>query len=413
MAYVVQSYLVDPLPFELEAVAPSGIININDGKVTAVRKFRLMWKHFEEFQLRVLGKWYQENDDGEFLKNWYPTLPAFYPDKLQRFSISAVSVNPVIEESDKCSFNNDANILGGDDETVYVTSQPITDLISKEQLEGFYYSVDEGAAQFGDRYVVCEVLYSEPDWDCNSEHLDGILRNTGIRSEINPSYEVYTVPSRSLVFSDMEKVTTEGETVDRALKDDTKAYIIVPKGDVIVHWSNVPVSLLCRIHSHLDNYRGKVNHEEWGSILYCGRISDAESTTNDECQFFPPETLMFVDYEEDLSRRTYGFSNQYLGRDMNTTTLKLYFKFKKIPELVPENIGNEQSGSSSAEGLDPDLVADSGIFYGWNHMPTDHSTDGAAVTRWMRVKQEVGGQEKDLFERVDFLNIMNPSIYPE
>jgi hypothetical protein len=297
----------------------------------------------------------------------------------------------------------------GGDETTYVTSQPVTDLLSNEQLEGYYYSVDEGAAEFGDRYVVCQVQYSEPEWDCNSEHINDILRNTGIRVEINPSYETYTAPSRSLVFSDLEKVTEDGKEVDRQLKDDTKAYIIIPKADIIVHWSNIPVSLLCRIYSHLDNYRGKVNHLEWGSLFYCGGTDDGSPATDETCTFFPPETLMFVDYEEDLSRRTHGFSNKYFSRDMNTTTLKLYFKAKKIPNLDPASVGTDDPGSSDAS---PDTTLSAIDYYGWNHMPADHSNDGAAVERWMRVKQVVGGEEKDLFERVDFTNLMNPAIYP-
>ncbi len=84
----------------------------------------------------------------------------------------------------------------------------------------------------------CHVNYAEPEWDCASDDLESlILFNTGIRAEIQPSYEVYTMPSRTLFFSDLPETGEDGSENDRTLKDDTKAYTIIPKMDITVHWS--------------------------------------------------------------------------------------------------------------------------------------------------------------------------------
>jgi hypothetical protein len=359
---------VDALPFNVVPVHPSGIPQISDGKVSVVRQFQVEWENVEELMLRVLGKFYEAG------VTEFPVLPAKYPSN--NYSLYATSVSVDMSKSSACSFNNDSEES---------TPAPIDDLESIQKMEKYYYANPEFDDKNDEFLAVVSVTYTEAEWDCTEATVGGLLPNTGVRTEINPSYEVYTLPSRMLFFSDM----TQSDDVDNGLKDDTKAYTIIPKEDVIVHWSNVPTEALCKIYDHLAKYRGKVNTSVFGAIFYCGEQQSGSGSSAGGCEFYPAETLMFVDYEEDFSRRTQGFGEAY----MNTTTLKLHFKVKHITVL-------DEAG---------EIIEN----HGWNHMPFDHSGAGADIDRWGRVKVRVGSDEKDLFEKTDFTDIMNPPVYDE
>ncbi len=363
---------VDSLPFEVTPVHPSGVPQISDGKVTVTRQFFVEWENVEEFMLRVMGKFYEAG------VTEFPVLPAKYPSN--NYSLYATSVSVDMNKSATCSFNNDSEEL---------RSEPIDDLESIQKMEKYYFSNTEFTGDNAELRAVVAVTYTEAEWDCTEFTVGGLLPNTGVRTEINPSYEVYTLPSRTLFFSDME----QADDVDNGLKDDTKAYTIIPKEDVIVHWSNIPTEALCKIYDHLAKYRGKVNNGVFGAIFYCGEQGSGSGSSPGGCQFYPAETLLFVDYEEDFSRRTQGFGEAF----MNTTTLKLHFKVKHITVLADSGPG---AGEVAAE-------------YGWNHMPFDHTGAGADIDRWGRVKVKTGDADKDLFEKADFTDIMNPPVYDE
>lgn len=362
---------VDALPFDVTPVHPSGVPQISDGKVTVARQFQVEWENVEELMLRVMGKFYEAG------VTEFPVLPAKYPSN--NYSLYATSVSVDMSKSSACSFNNDSEES---------TPAPIDDLESIQKMEKYHFSNPAFSGQNDELKAVVSVTYTEAEWDCTEATVGGLLPNTGVRTEINPSYEVYTLPSRTLFFSDME----QADDVDNGLKDDTKAYTIIPKEDVIVHWSNIPTEALCKIYDHLAKYRGKVNNGVFGAIFYCGDQSGSGSSPGG-CEFYPTETLLFVDYEEDFSRRTQGFGEAF----MNTTTLKLHFKVKHITVLADSGPG---VGEVAAE-------------YGWNHMPFDHTGAGADIDRWGRVKVRTGDTEKDLFEKADFTDIMNPPIYDE
>jgi len=361
---------VDDLPFFVTPVHPSGVPQISDGKVSVVRQFQVEWENVEEFMLRVMGKFYEAGITG------LPVLPAKYPSN--NYSLYATSVSVDIGKSASCSFNNDS---------AESYPAPIVNLESIPKMERYYFTNAAFTGDNSELKAVVSVTYTEAEWDCTEDAVSGILPNTGVRTEINPSYEVYTLPSRTLFFSDME----QADDIDNGLKDDTKAYTIIPKEDVIVHWSNIPTEVLCTIYDHLAKYRGKVNTSVFGGIFFCTESSGSGSGPG--CNFYPVETLLFVDYEEDFSKRTQGFGETF----MNTTTLKLHFKVKHITVLADSGPG---AGEVAYE-------------YGWNHMPYDHSGAGADIDRWGRVKVKVGSSDKDLFEKADFSDIMNPPVYDE
>lgn len=379
---VVTKYQANELGFDVTPIHPSGVPQISDGKVSAFRTFQVRWENVEEFMLRVLGKFYDEG------VTEYPVLPAKYPSNNYTLSASSISVD--MSKSSTCGFNNAYQFVDPEENVTPADSGPIQNLHDLVAMERYYFTQDAQEYKNEDLTATVTVTYTENEWDCTAETLDGLLPNTGVRTEINPSYEVYTLPSRTLFFSDME----QADDVDNGLKDDTKAYAIIPKEDVIVHWSNIPTESLCLIYDHLAKYRGKVNNGVFGAIFYCGEQSGSVSGSSPGgCQFYPAETLLFVDYEEDFSRRTQGFGETF----MNTTTLKLHFKVKHITVLADSGPG---VGEVSAE-------------YGWNHMPFDHTGNGADIDRWGRVKVKTGDADKDLFEKADFTDILNPPVYDE
>jgi hypothetical protein len=213
-------------------------------------------------------------------------------------------------------------------------------------------------------FAVVTVNYSDPEWDCVGAIDSHLQPDTAISVQINPAYEMFTLPNRNLVWADVSG--------DRELKADSYAYKIIPKSDVIVSWYNLPVTQLAAIADSLKAFRGTVNENAFGDTLFC---TDA-SASDDDANLFPAETLMFIDFEEDRSKRTTGFGNSL----MDTTMLKLHFKEKDIVE-----------GSNH---------------FGWNHLFLDHGKNGVASSCWSRVKQTLGGgSEVDLFELKDFTNI--------
>lgn len=387
---------VDSMPFEVTPVHPSGVPQIADGKVTVVRQFQVKWENTEEFMLRVLGKYQQRStetpDTGHDDLVAFPVLPARYPSNSYNLYASSVSVD--MSKSSQCSFNNDIDSESGGD------SVPVDDIQDYDRLEKYYFAEDSAVSKNSDLFSVVSVTYTEAEWDCTQFDGAEILVNTGVRTEVNPSYEVYTLPSRNLFFSDM----TQSDEVDNSLKDDTKAYTIIPKEDIIVHWSNIPVGKLCSIYNHLSKYRGKVNSCVFGATFFCMRESDLCSGSCPPgetcCEAYEKETLLFMDYEEDFSRRTQGFDNgdrliEPPRNNMNTTTLKLHFKCKSVKVM-----SEEEPGEVAAE-------------YGWNHMPFDHSATGSDIDRWGRVKVKTGDTDKDLFEQIDFRGMFEPLIYED
>jgi hypothetical protein len=364
----------------VEAVYPSSLPTAEGGRVRAQRKFLCPAKKAMELGLRCLGKFWQSatyvDDDGWTITAYdYPVLPARYPS--DQLTLFANSFSISTDESSKCSFNMEAIRLD--------TQEKMHFLMDYTHVEKMYFIKEESLEFLVDEPKATVIVdYVDPDWDCY-EH-EELAPGTAISSEYNPSYETYTVPSRNLVFVDMAG--------DNKLKDDTKAYMIIPKGDLIVHWHNIPVSLLCEIQNHLVAFRGKVNSEEWGALLHSPGIQ--ESSTG--CELFPAETVLFVDFEEDRSRRTTGFgplpqvdldhNTSFFDKpDMNTTTLKLNFKVKWV----------KQPEESEAD-------------YGWNHYPVDHAKAGIAAERWARVKMRVGDTLLDLFEQKSFSDILYPTF---
>ena len=325
--------MFDDYDFEVEAVNPSGIVSVSDGKVSATRKFAVRSENAEELGLRLLGKY--------FLDGFYetPVLPAKYPS--ERFSLVAKSFD--IEQLSACKFELPNDLVF------------ITDLEDEGQLE--QYLTGENST---DSHAVVTVQYSEPDWDCDG--VEGVEAETALSLEINPAYEMFTLPNRNLIWD----IAVEG---DREFKGDSYAYKIIPKSDVIVSWHNIPVSEMNIVLNGLKEYRGTVNEFSWGSVLFC------ESSGAD---IFEPETLMFIDAEEDRSKRTTGFRGPTWT--MDTTTLKLHFKEKDIFE--------------------------DNMHYGWNHLFLDNSKNGASVTSlWTKVRKKNGTETSPLFELKSFANI--------
>jgi hypothetical protein len=333
--------MFDDYNFEVEAKLGSGIVSSSEGKVSATRIFIVLSKHAEELGLRLLGKW---------ASNVYvsPVLPAAYPSSY--FTMVAKSFS--IEQISACCFN--VNVEEG--------GPFITDLESRSEMERYW---GEDTEENKKCFAVVTVAYSEPEWDCTG---NGIQEETGISVEINPAYEMFTLPNRNLVWADL--------TTEKELKADSYAYKVIPKSDVIVSWHNIPVLDLPIIFEKLKNFRGTVNESAWGALLFCLEGQGSEADGN----IFEPETLMFINYEEDRSKRTTGFANSL----MDTTTIKLHFKEKDI--LDGEN------------------------HFGWNHLYLDHGKASAAPIQsaWARVKQSLGGgQYEDLFKKEDFSQILN------
>ena len=394
--------------YPVESIEPSGLIGTSSGKLSVTRQFKLSCKYAESFALRMMGKW-RGNGDDEIYD--VPEMPAPYPAGQQSlirefgyFNLLASDFS--IRPTDATCFNN-ASMEGGT-----FSPRNITDPADLIQMEKYWLEAVSEAAEpandgsAGDCGCMCivTIIYTESPCDCWHDiwnDFEGlflnILANTCVSTERNPSYEMYTLPNRTLYWAELVGDRPDGMSdedwdalkVDKQLKGDSYAYQIIPKADITVSWHFVPVKYLCFIETHLTEYRGQVNKYAWGSVLNCNLSLDgteadpdgSSSGSGDVC-LYEPETLLFVDYAEDRSRRTTGF----IG--MDTTTLKLTFKQKRI-------IRPEQENS----------------VVGWNHLFTDRNRQDQEFSPWQRVGIDVGGGSfADLFPMKDFIDILNPTL---
>jgi hypothetical protein len=401
--------------FPVEAIAPSGLIQYQSGHATSTRKFKVPCKNAEEFALRQMGKFLLiDTEDLDFPAVYkVPVLPAPFPfdgsgilgyGQLNLVATS-FSINPVAA----CCFNIRYLEEDSGDERL----NQITDPTAIGQMERYFYTVAEEAGQDQEDIDAensecdCEVIigYEENPCDCASFNNSSgewevhaeLLPNTCIAVERNPAYEMFTLPNAALVWKDLPS-GTESEQAARQLKADSYAYKIIPKADIIVSWHNVPVKHLCAIENHLKEFRGTVNDLHWGDVLFC----DAEPVEPSACGCaqYEPETIMFVDFQEDRAKRTDCFggmavSNQW---NMNTTTLKLFFKQKRIERETPT-----ASYSDSDDCPDGNDLA-----YGWNHLFLDRAPE-LGGGQWARVAIS-GGTEDPVFPLKSFSNIMYPDL---
>lgn len=372
--------------FDVQAVHPSGLITYQSGKATSQRKFKVPAEHAEEFALRMIGKFYDTSEFGPE----FPALPAPFPfdstANLGYGQLNLVASDFSIEALSVCSFNNTHTAEGSDD----VESDLITDPTLLSQMERYFD--DEVDSDNSDSHSIVVITYAENPCDCavfnyttkQWEVHEEILPHTCISVERNPAYEMFTLPNGNLVWEDI------ADADNRRLKADSYAYKIIPKADIIIHWNNVPVNRICQIETHLTQFRGCVNEQAWGGQLFCDYVAGS----GEGCSEYEPETILFVDWQEDRSKRTDAFGGMRIGDqddNRNTTTLKLFFKQKRIFEAA--NTSNSRSDD------DVDRV------YGWNHLFLDRET-GDDV--WMRVLVETTGLP--LFPLRSFSTIMNPTF---
>jgi hypothetical protein len=393
--------------FPVEEILPSVLPSYSSGRVTASRTFSIPCIHAEEFCLRMIGKFYDitlGGGSGPFT----PQIPAPYPfnsgGDTGYGQINIIATSFSIEALSECCFDN-TYVL--EDETT--TASLITDPTSiLQQAHFFAILLGEGATN--DR-CLCKVTinYSENPCDClafnNSDQLwevnEYVLPGTCLSVERNPAYEMLTLPNGNLIWKDLPS-STEDEQIARQLKSDSYAYKIIPKADIIVHWHNVPVRNMCAIENHLREFRGTVNSQPWGDVLQCD--AEPEDSAACGCGQYEPETIMFIDYQEDRSQRTDAFggfssSGDFSAKNMNTTTLKLIFKQKRIERPTP-------TASYSDTNPCPDNDDEA---YGWNHLFFDRNTEDDSPGEWMRVAVD-NATEDPLFPLKNFVDIFYPVL---
>lgn len=374
--------------FRVEAVHPSGLLVYQSGHASTSRKFKLPCENAEELALRLLGKFYDPYDTE------LPRLPAPFPLDYNGTSgygqLNMVASGFNIEPVSAACFN----VLWEQDLT---DQHHIDNPVSFSHSEAYFYrtppdDIPEPPEECC--HCILTVTYEENPCDCITWDEDTgeweahpfILPNTCISVERNPSYEMFTLPNGNLVWADLPAGP------DRRLKQDSFAYKIIPKADIIVSWHNVPVNKLCQIESHLKEFRGHVNDGVWGEQLFCDDVGIGSEVEG--CSYYESETILFIDFQEDRQFRTDAFGGMRsdgAASNRNTTTLKLMFKQKRV--VVPANLSNSSSDDDVEQVV------------GWNHLFLDRES---GVDSWMRVQVESTGE--DLFPKRSFNTIMYPLL---
>ena len=388
--------------FDVIAIDPSGFLNYQSGKASSSLKFKMSCEHAEEFALRQMGKFWTAAAPS-------PVLPVPFPfDEITdqprgygRMNLVATgfSIEPL---SAACFGNNLADRAASVGDPADINTMAL------------YFDEGEGADNSCCECIVT-LTYEENPCDCcgydNTNNAsptyrqwvahDDILPGTCVSVERNPAYEMVTLPSANLVWKDLPSSTVD-EQASRQLRSDSYAYRIIPKADIIASWHNVPVRNLCAIENHLKRFRGSVNDLAWGDVLQCDAAPVAPTACG--CGQYEPETIMFIDFQEDRSKRTDSFGGNFLvagdtTNNMNTTTLKLIFKQKRVEKPTP-------TASYSDSDDCPD---DNDEAYGWNHLMFDRDSDDTFGAEWMRVSVD-NEEESPLFPLKSFSDIFYPVL---
>lgn len=404
--------------FAVEPVHTSGMIQYQSGHATSVRKFKILCEFAEEFALRQIGKYFAyDPEDAEEVLYGSPVLPAPFPfdgtAALNYGRVNLVATSFSIEPLSGCCFK----VRYTTEETGSARQTNVADPTDLQQMEGYFAKTSEFPGGDGDDideensdcFCIVNITYEENPCDCVAfnnttkewEAHEFILPNTCLAVERNPSYEMFTLPTANLIWKDLPGETDE-EQAARQLKSDSFAYMVIPKADIIVHWNNVPVRHLCAIENHLRSFRGKVNLAAWGDVLNCDAEPDNPAACG--CGQYEPETILFIDFQEDRSKRTDafgGFSGSSAGgfsaKNMNTTTLKLVFKQKRIDKPTP-------TASYSDSDDCPD---DNDEAFGWNHLFYDRVED-ESPGEWMKVVVE--STLEPIFRPISFNTILYPLL---
>ena len=392
--------------FDVMEADPSGFLSYQSGKASSSRKFVMSCEHAEEFALRQMGKFWTEAAPS-------PVLPVPFPfdefsDQTRGFGrMNLVATGFSIEPLSAACFGN--NLA---DRAAYIGDPADIGTMA------LYFKESPAPEEEQPDNSCCECIvtltYEENPCDCcgyDNNAIsptyrqwkvdDYILPGTCVSVERNPAYEMLTLPNGNLVWRDLPSTTIDEQRA-RQLKADSYAYKIIPKADIIVSWHNVPVRNICAIENHLRGFRGTVNDLAWGNVLSCDAAPVAPTACG--CGQYEPETIMFIDFQEDRSKRTDSFGGNLLiagvpVNNMNTTTLKLIFKQKRIERPTPT-----ASYSDSDECPDDNDEA-----YGWNHLFFDRNTEDNSPGEWMRVAID-NTAEDPLFALRSFSDIMYPVL---
>lgn len=371
--------------YTVKEVAPQMQPSVSGLTSSAERQFILPCQYAQDFGLRALGKFYNP----AIFET--PELPVEYPIDTynvgtsewttmypQQVRLRAVGFR-VEPPSDKC-FNNDYVLRDG--ESFQIVPGAVEDISSVWQLSRHWkMAATSDPAELpiatDDPCCMCVVAveYQEQWWQClwtdavTTTATEGALQwlnETAFRVDRVASYELFTRPSRSLVW--------DGKAPpDDQIGPDSHAVVIIPSAEVTVEWHNIPVARLCELETHLNCFRNTVNSSvptlfnrcPCSQSLLAGENCDTPAEGTD-CQY-EPETLLFVDYAEDKNRRTNMFG------PMDTTTLVLTFKHKRIATALNQVVGH-------------------------NHLLYD-KVMGAGDDDWRRVKVQGG---TDMFPLKDF-----------
>lgn len=365
--------------YTVKEVAPQTPPSVTGLQSSAERRFKLPCQWAQDFGLRALGKLYEQGTYD------LPELPVDYPLSTygvtgwdesypQRLKLRAVGFR-VESPSDYC-FNNDIYNRSTEEPEPAVIEEirsPFTlarhwkmsDTLGPESLP---VAISDNCCE-----CVVSIQYEEQWWHClwsdavNREGAPSWLGETAFKVDRVSSYELYTRPSRPLIW--------EGETgTNQRLGPDSHAVTIIPSTEITVEWHNIPVSKLCELEGHLNQYRQTVNCSEVTFFRHCNCAqTSAYNVTCDEepenCQY-EADTLLFVDYAEDKNRRTAQFG------PMDTTTLVLTFKHKRIRTGLDEIVGH-------------------------NHLLYDKTTSNEDDD-WKKVHVQMGTGNVDLFAGKDF-----------
>lgn len=369
--------------FDVDAMPSPQLPQYSGGRVTASRVFRVPCQYAEEFALRQIGKYH---GNGLFT---LPQLPAKYPTDLYAETappyrqLNLVATSFSISQISTGNFNSHYMTPEQGDRLVSCIKDPESPLqMEKGYNFSFVYDDEQMDPPTIEESPSCECIaavqinYEEPPWHCtgptsesNEPSID-IMPETAISVERTSGYELYTIPNRTLQWKNLI-------TGDRMLKGDSYATILIPKQDVIIDWYNVPVSKLCQIEVRLASLRGTVNDSEFSILSSCMCIEAEESqcgSADVSCRF-ERDTLLFVDWTEQRQSRTTAF------RKMNTTTLRLEFKQKRV-----------------YADSDPEYV-------GWNHLFCDTYSDSTDISVWQEVEVKTSSGTQPLYIRKDFNTI--------
>jgi len=305
-----------PLAYPVKPIHPSPVVSWNNGNLTATRQFVVPSEYVDDFIEYLLNS------------STVCSLPTTFPGWSSVF-VDSIQAEPI---SPCCFVSPDG--LG------YLEDPA-------EDLEGYPSVGASGSGGLNDANDTCwwKVVVGYQTKEITPGQ-SGVREGTWLSYDRSMSGSMESIPSAKLFW----------ESNGALVREDSRAAIFVPVGDINVIWNFVTWEDMCEIEPQLLYAQGKVNDSAWGAI-----------TLLDGCASpWPAECVLFFGYNTSYAIETKKSFGSYCVSIDAKRNLSLNFKLRMLRQgssVYGWNYKYNDDPTAGSTGLDRPLTASGATMY--------------------------------------------------